>query len=236
MKNKVRQLLVIFTLLITILGACTAPSNSDRVTESQPERVTGQPKESLETEAVNHSIETAPVSEPASEREDSNQEKAAPENVVQENLGEESSEPAASEAAFPVASQETTAPGSQEPASQQHSGLSYEDFQGFYVTFESKIYNSRPQTIVEILPGEIRIGWPESEYIPYQVVGHTINGSIMAVQTNEIDFDGEIGDPHTFEFSLDTSQGDKVLIVSGIEYYAISQEDYNQLIQHSYTY
>lgn len=58
----------------------------------------------------------------------------------------------------------------------------------------------------------------------------------MAVQTNEIDFDGEIGDPHTFEFSLDTSQGDKVLTVSGIEYYAISQEDYNQLIQHSYTY
>ena len=39
MKNKVRQLLVIFTLLITVLGACTAPSNSDRVTENQPERV-----------------------------------------------------------------------------------------------------------------------------------------------------------------------------------------------------
>ena len=236
MKNKVRQLLAIFTLLITVLGACTAPSNSDRVTESQPERVTSQPKNSLETKAVNHSIETAPVSEPASEIEDTNQGNMAPENVSQENSVEESSELATSEAVSPETSQEAPPAGSQEPTSQQHSELSYEDFQGFYVTFEGKIYNSRPQIIVEILPGEIRVGWPEFEYIPYQVVGHTISGDIMTVQTNEIGFNGEIADPHTFEFSLDTSQGDKVLTVSGIEYYAISQEDYNQLIQHSYTY
>ena len=123
----------------------------------------------------------------------------------------------------------------EEPISQP-SELSYEDFQGFYVTFTGDIYNSRPETIVEILPDEVRIGWPESEYILYQVIGHTLNGNLMTVQTNEIGLKGTIVDQHTFEFSLDTRQDNKILSSNGIDSYLISQEDYNRLVEYSYAY
>lgn len=123
----------------------------------------------------------------------------------------------------------------EEPISQP-SELSYEDFQGFYVTFTGDIYNSRPETIVEILPDEVRIGWPESEYILYQVIGHTLNGNLMTVQTNEIGLNGIIVDQHTFEFSLDTRQDNKILSSNGIDSYLISQEDYNRLVEYSYAY
>lgn len=229
MKNKAKQLFILFTLLIVVLGGCAAQSNTDRVVENQQNSVTNQQKDSLETEVLSHSIESVHVSEKTSKTEDANQENAIPENLIQE-----SSEPVSSEVSSTDVSQ--LASDSTQELTSQHSELSYEDFQGFYVTFVGEIYNSRPETIIEILPGEVRIGWPESEYIPHQVVGHTINGNIMTVQTNEIGLNSDIVGQHTFEFNLDISQDNKILSSNGIENYAISLENYIRLIEHSYTY
>lgn len=224
MKNRVKQLSVLFILLIVVISGCAAQSNTDRVLENQQNSVARQQKNSLETEVLSHSAESVHVSETTAKVEEVNQE-----NVIQE-----SSEPASSEVALNETGQVES--DSTQELTSQYSALSYEDFQGFYVTFTGEIYNSRPETIIEILPGEVRVGWPESEYIPYQVTGHAINGNIMTVQANEIGLDGHIVGQHTFEFSLETSQDTKILSSNGIENYAISQEDYNRLIEHSYTY
>lgn len=224
MKNKIKQLFVLFILLILVLSGCAAQSNTERIVENPQSSVISQQKDSLETEVLSHSIESVHVSEMTSKTEDDNQENTIPENTIQE-----SSEPTSTETS------QVESNSTQESAS-QHSELSYEDFQGFYVTFAGESYNSRPETITEILPGEVRIGWPESEYIPFQVVEHTINDNIMTVQTNEIGLDGNVVGQHTLEFSLDNSQDYKTLSSNGIKNYAISQEDYNRLIEHSYTY
>lgn len=214
MEHKVKQLLVLFLFQIIVLSACAAPSHSVRDLEDQQNDVTSQQKKSSKAEVLSHSIESVHNSETTLTRED----------VNQENSIQESNEP-----------DQTEFNSKEEPISQP-SELSYEDFQGFYVTFTGDIYNSRPETIVEILPDEVRIGWPESEYILYQVIGHTLNGNLMTVQTNEIGLNGIIVDQHTFEFSLDTRQDSKILSSNGIDSYLISQEDYNRLVEYSYAY
>lgn len=116
MKNRVKQLSVLFILLIVVISGCAAQSNTDRVLENQQNSVARQQKNSLETEVLSHSAESVHVSETTAKVEEVNQE-----NVIQE-----SSEPASSEVALNETGQVES--DSTQELTSQYSALSYEDF------------------------------------------------------------------------------------------------------------
>lgn len=108
--------------------------------------------------------------------------------------------------------------------------LSFEDFKGFYLSFEGTPMQSEPSYTLEIVDGEIRVGWPMSEYIPYQIVDYTIEDQTLYATANEIDGPSQeaVGQK---EFIIPlTYEGDtKVLQLDGGPYYAVTEEQYNGL-------
>lgn len=216
MKKGIIRRIILTLLLMFSLAACGQPASKSGGQDSV------NPAESSElVSSEGEGEEASTKSEESSQSESKDEVQSATEAESVESESEKLDEESDYEE---VRVEEEPDP----PASQ---GYTYEDFEGLYITFTGEVLNSYPEFWLEIVPGEIRPGWPQSEYMIFRVNSYDIVGPSLYAETTEIGFHGEEVGHFSMEFVLDDSSGRKTLYNNGYTYYNVSQSEYDTFVQ-----
>lgn len=208
--------MLIFMLTIS-LAACGQPASSSN-DKGSAEQAESSEVVSSKDQGEEASVKSEESGQSESEAESQPANEAESEESESEKLDEETD-------------YEEEAVVEEEPDQPASQGYSYGDFEGLYITFTGEVLNSYPEFWLQIVPGEIRPGWPQSEYMIFRVNSYDIVGPSLYAETTEIGFHGEEVGHFSMEFVLDDSSGRKTLYNNGYTYYNVSQSEYDTFVQ-----